>query len=277
MIKQDKPSFMGEIMPENVNRAFLYGESVFTTMRMVDGKLSDWEYHFDRLKRGVEYVYGPFTDEDWIRSLYNRLLAAVQGEGGEKVIRLSIYRNMTRGQLRSGMISSADLRIHMMATPFDHNRVGKSLRLRSCSGFVRPYWWPSYLKAGNYLETILAQKVCLKPEDDDILFLSPEDTIWESSVANVFFVRHNILYTAPAGPNVLEGVMRRKILSVASEYFEDCIESETTMEQAFKADAVFGANSIRGLFLITKIDDHEINIDPDFIKKFEQLNARVYG
>lgn len=264
-------------MIETMNRAFMYGESVFTTLRMVDGRLIDWNYHFERLRKGVEFVYGPFADgEDWIAHFQNRLESVCQQETGNKVIRLTVYREQARGILRSSLISSQDLKIHFSASVYDETRIiDKMLKLRTCPAPVRPHWWPSYLKAGNYLETILTQKIYLKEGDDDILYLSPSDTVLESSVANIFVVRRNKLYTAPTGPNVLEGVMRKKVLSVALEFFSDTEESETTMDQLLKADAVFGSNSVRGLFLVDQIDDYAITYSQDFLDKFKKLKSRV--
>jgi branched-chain amino acid aminotransferase len=266
-------------MSESINRAFFYGESVFTTMRLINGHISDWEYHFDRLKRGAEFLYGPFNDgEDWAMVLRGRLEDRAFLEGGDKVIRLTIYREQARGLLRTGITSVNDLKIHVNSSPYDPNRSeGKMLKLRTCSHSKRPHWWPSYLKAGSYLETILAQKMFMKPGDDDVLFLSPQDTVWESSVANIFVVRHNKLYTAPTGPNVLDGIMRRKVIESYGYFFDAFEESETSFEQLFKADAIFGTNSIRGPFLIDRIDDHDFIYDQEMLNKFELMRKRVFG
>lgn len=255
----------------------MYGESVFTTMRMINGELKDWELHFDRMKRGVEFVYGPFTDgNEWTAKLKNRLEAITSDLTGDKVVRLTVYREQARGLIRSGIISVQDLKIHVNHSVFDQTRIDeKPLRLRTCGVSKRPHWWPSYLKAGMYLETILSQKMYLKAGDDDLLFLAADDTVLESSVANIFTVRHNKLYTAPTGPNVLDGVMRKKVGQVALEFFNDFHETETTIDQLYKADAVFGSNSVRGLFLVDRIDDHEIVFTEEFMRKFEKLKARV--
>ncbi len=266
-------------MGENINRAFMYGESVFTTMRLVDGVLCDWEYHFERLKQGIEFVYGPFSErEDWAVLFKDACESKCQNESGNKVIRLTIYSEAPRGPLlKLGFMSITALRIHLSSSAFDINRVEvNNLKLRTCPALLNPHWWPSFLKAGNYLGSILSQKIFLKPGDDDILFLSPDDTILESSVANIFVVRHNRLYTPPTGPNVLSGIMRRKVLEVALDYFDDCQEADTSMEQVYKADAIFGSNSVRGLFLIDQIDDYEIRHGIDFLPKFKALRARVY-
>lgn len=256
----------------------MYGESVFTTMRIINGALKDWNLHFDRMKKGIEFVYGRFTDgEDWPLILKNKLENKFQDLVGDKVLRLTVYREQARGILKGGPISINDLSINLSFSPLDPNRyIEKRIKLRTCPVTERPNWWPSYLKAGNYLDTILKQKIYLRPEDDDVLFLSNRDTILESSVANIFVVRHDKLYTPPLGPNVLEGVMRKKIINVALDYFTDCTETETTIEQLFKADAIFGSNSIRGLFLIDRIDDHEILFSEKFIDKFNSLKNRVF-
>ncbi len=265
-------------MTENINRAFMYGESVFTTLRMIDGRLCDWDYHFDRLKRGVEFVYGPFTDADeWALNLRTRIETRLFTETGDKVIRLTVYREQSRGLIRTSLISVAGLRIQINASPYEPQRSeGKMLSLRTCAAPLRPYWWPGYLKAGDYLETILCQKQFMKPGDDDVLFLSQNDTVLESSVANIFVVRHNKLYTAPTGPNVLEGIMRRKVIETYELIFDEFEESETTIEQLFHADAVFGTNSVRGPFLIARIDDREYAYDQEFLKKFDILRKRVF-
>ncbi len=261
-----------------MNRAFMYGESVFTTMRMVDGVVQDWGYHFERLRKGVEFLYGPFTDgPDWVPLFKNRLETKFQNETGDKVLRLTVYREQARGMLRSSLISFLDLKLHLASSVFDNTRIeSRMFKLRTCPAPTRPHWWPSYLKAGNYLETILCQKKYLTAEDDDILFLSPSDTVLESSVANIFIVRHDTLYTAPPGPNVLEGIMRKKVIDAAPDFFSDFIESETTMEQLLKANAVFGTNSIRGLFLVDRIDDYEITYSDEFLDKFMKLKNKVF-
>lgn len=264
-------------MNENLNRAFLYGESVFTTTRFKDGRVLDWDHHFDRLKKGVEFVFGPFTDDEhWETLLKDRIEDRLRSENGDKILRLTLFREQEQRALRVGLMSIGDLKIQVHSTPFDLQRIeGKAICLRTCAAVMRPHWWPGYLKVGSYLDVILAQKKFLLPGDDDLLFLTPQNTLLESSVANIFIVRHKKLYTAPVGPNVLDGVMRRKVLEAAGEFFDDCSESETTMEQALRADAVFGTNSVRGPFLIHRIDDHEVPNEAEFLSQFEALRKRV--
>ncbi len=266
-------------MNESVNRAFMYGESVFSTMRMENGKVRDWELHFERLKKSTEYVYGPFKEgDDWQTLLRDRLEGRLEQESGEKILRITLYREQEkeRGLITTRLLSIMDIKFHLDSHPFEPERwEGKNFHLRTLSAPLKPSWWPSYLKAGCYLETILAQKRFLQPDDDDLLFLSNDDTVLESSVANIFVCRHDKLYTAPAGPNVLEGVMRKRVLDKAPAIFSSVQLKETTMKELLKADGVFGTNSIRGLFLISKIDDHEISTSTEFLERFVQLKRAL--
>lgn len=262
-------------MAENSSRAFLYGESVFSTMRMINGNLANWDLHFERMKKGVEFLYGPFLDNNWEHVLKQNLMDLLVSENGDKVIRLAIYREKARGLGRAELISVHQLKVSMMAEPYEPGLYEKRLALRCAPVMARPTWWPNYLKAGSYLETIMAQKVYLKPEDDDLLFYNERGEILESSVANIFVVRNNKLYTAPLGPNVLDGIMRRKVIDAAPMVFRDCIEKASTRDQLQRADGIFGTNSVRGPFLIGRVDDREFSYSSEFLELFNKLRSIV--
>lgn len=258
----------------------MYGESVFTTMRVVNGILQDWEMHFERLRNSVEFVYGPFPgDNNWIPLLRDRLENALTDIEGNNVLRLTLFREQQgRGLLSNPLLSVNDLKMHLHEVPFDpalNSTEERKWRLRTCPVAGKPSWWPSYLKAGHYLNTILSQKIYLQKDDDDLLFLSDKNTILETSVSNIFIVSHGRLYTPPCGPDVLEGVMRRKVLNLAPVYFTSVSEAEVTPDQLKRADAVFCSNSVRGIFLVDRIDDHEITYSEEFLEKFRSLKNKV--
>jgi len=262
-------------MAENTSRAFLYGESVFSTLRMIDGKLMDWELHFERLKKSVEYLYGPFLEENWEHFLRQQLEEKCIAESGDKVIRLTVYREKARGLGRANLIGINQLRISVASSSLDDSSSDKRINLRTAPAESRPHWWPSFLKAGNYLFTILSQKLRLESGDDDLLFLGPNDEVYESSVANIFVVRNNKLYTAPLGPNVLDGIMRKKVIQASSVLFDSCQEVASTLDQVYKADAVFGTNSVRGPFLIGRVNEHSFQYKTEFLDQFENLRRNV--
>ncbi|MBA2404679.1 MAG: aminotransferase class IV, partial [Bdellovibrionales bacterium] len=225
----------------------------------------------------AEFVYGPFTDDhDWVLRLKKRLDERIESHGGDHIIRLTLYREQARGLISTGLISVDDLKIHLSLSHLDLNlSEDKMLSLRTCMAPMRPAWWPDYLKVGDYLPTILAQRMCMQPGDDDVLFVNPKDMVLATSVSNFFMVRDNTLYTAPTGPNVLAGTMRKKVIHEARHFFDGIKECHFTVSQLFKSDCFFGTNAIRGPFLIDKIDNHQIKYSHDFLIKFEAFRKRV--
>ena len=261
-------------MNENQNRAFLYGESVFTTMRVSEGQAFDQEEHLDRLEKGVEFVFGPFEEGDSWRELFRqRFIEELCKITTTKVVRITVYRAQTMSGLRQGMMAAKDLHFSTISSPLATEHL--HLRLSTCPSFNRPSWWPSFLKAGDYLPTILSQRKYLSPGFDDLLFLSDTGTTLESSIANIFVVRHNKLFTAPVGPQVLDGVMRKKVIDQHSPLFTSVRFEGSTLQQLHCADAVFGSNSVRGVFLIDRINDHSYSYTPDFIAAFEDWRQKV--
>lgn len=256
-------------MSESINRAFMYGESVFTTMRVASGYLQEWNYHFERLKKGVSFVFGPFSEGiDWEMVLERRLQKELFSGTGDGVLRLTVFLMGERGLKQRSPVSVQELMIDVkLSAP---STTHKSFSLRTCQAAPKPAWWPEYLKAGNYLETILAQKLFLQEGDDDLLFLTPHDKVLETSIANIFFVKDKKFFTPPAGPQVLAGVMRRKVLESI-----DCEIVEASIDQLLAAEAVFATNSVRGPFLIDRIDGTEYTHDQEFLNEFELLRKRV--
>jgi 4-amino-4-deoxychorismate lyase len=255
----------------------MYGESVFTTMRMVNGVIQDWEHHFDRLSKGVEFVFGPFTEgDDWSSLLKNRIQSKLIDFDGNKVIRVTIYREQARGLRLSSIVSETDLRLHFNHSPLEINPTQeRMLKLRSCPAPDRPSWWPSYLKAGNYLESIITMKLFLRETDDDVLFVSRDNIVHESSIANIFVVLNNTLLTSPVGPNVLDGVMRKKVMTLAGEFFQEIRVAPFTLNELYQAQAVFGTNSVKGLFLVDRIDDYEITYNDEFLDMYKRLKDKA--
>lgn len=242
---------------------------------MTDSQVKNWPEHFERLRKGAEFLYGPFPEEDWGLKLKHRLELQLEQEKGDRILRLALYLDQEQRSLALSPQHISSLKIHLKSEPLMPESGLPSLKLRSCAAPVRPNWWPAYLKCGQYLESILARKIFLKPGDDDLLFLAHDDVVSETTVANVFVVKNNILYTSPIGPQVLEGVMRSKILEIGANYFSGVQETASSYEQLLRADVVFVTNSVHGLQLVKSFDDHDLKISDEWIATLSRLREKV--
>ena len=244
---------------DNSNRALLYGEAVFTTMRMIAGSVKEWDSHFQRLKQGIDFVYGPI--ESWHWSPFRLSLEEkLKSFTGNQVLRVAI--RLKELHPSASMALTVDNLVVEITTREIPKENRFPIKLRSIKQSARPDYWPSFLKSANSLE-------------DDLLFLNEEGLIQESSIANIFIIREGKLLTPKLGANVLDGIMRRKVLKIASNFFKEVHEVDILFNESFTADAIFLTNSVRGPFLVDRIDQFAISYPNDFLKKFADIKELV--
>jgi len=238
---------------------------------MISGEVKDWDLHFDRLKRGADFIFGPI--EDWKWTPFKLMLEEkLKKFSGTKALRVTIFAKGDSG-LRPMMVNVEELEVEILERPLPGDHSPRKLRTLHRPG--EPHFWPSFLKSGNYLETLLSQKYVMNPGDDDLLFCDETGVIQESSMANIFIVKGRDLFTPRLGPNVLEGIMRGKILEKAPLFFDKVFEENILWNDSFQADGVFLSNSLRGVFLVDRIDQFEISYSEDFLKLFQELKGLV--
>src|SRR5512136_1645826 len=89
----------GQFIPEEqavvsvFDRAFMYGDGLFETMRVAGGKPFRWAQHLERLRRGAEFlkIPLPFTP-DTLRGFVGQLVE--QNKMPDAVLRVTLSRGV---------------------------------------------------------------------------------------------------------------------------------------------------------------------------------------
>lgn len=105
----------------------------------------------------------------------------------------------------------------------------------------------TYLKSMNYLENILEHEKCIKEGYNEVVFFNTKDDLAEGSVSNVFFIKNNCIYTPKVECGLLNGTIRKYIIS---KY--DVIEGNFKKQDLLNADAIFLTNSIMGIMKVSE-------------------------
>jgi branched-chain amino acid aminotransferase len=83
---------------------------------------------------------------------------------------------------------------------------------------------------------------------NDALILNQHDRICDSTIANVFWVKDNKIFTPPLNEGCVAGVMRKKVLELAIRNSDHLMqEAVLTQEILLQADEVFLTNAITGI------------------------------
>jgi len=100
----------------------------------------------------------------------------------------------------------------------------------------------------------------------EALLVNENNFITEGSRSNIFFVKKDKVYTAPAG-EVLIGVTRSKVVQICKELNIEVVEEHVSVEELDNMDGAFMTGTSVSVLPITTIDDRKYNsIDNKIIK-----------
>jgi branched-chain amino acid aminotransferase len=259
MTEKDLIDFNGKILPASTpvltsqNRAFRYGDGLFESIRVINGNISLFPLHYQRLVNGLKYLKinlpDNFTEDFCEKKILNFVNEA--GIAKNARIRLSVFR--TDGGFYLPENNDAEYLIEGTAL----RQKGYSQQIKGLTvdiytdieKHVNPL--ASY-KTNNALIYIMAAIHRQEQKLDDCLLINSRSHVIESIDSNLFLVKNNELYTPPLAEGCVTGVMREFILFIANKENIPVHESPVTLEDLFEADEAFLSNAIYGIRWIEK-------------------------
>jgi branched-chain amino acid aminotransferase len=230
------------------NRGFRYGDGLFETMRVSQGRIVLASYHFERLADGMRLLQFKFPPSFITGKLAAEIpeLCRRNGHTDFARVRLVVFRGNSgsdnpEDDLPHYIIQSGPLEA------WDREWKGEGLLIdlfpggrKSCDAF-------SSLKSNNYLLYSMAARYAQGQGWDDCLVLNSYGRIADSSIANLFYCKDGTIYTPPLSEGCVAGVMRRFLLETAQQSGFRVEEKMTGAEDLESAGEVFLTNSIRGI------------------------------
>ncbi len=237
------------------DRGFLYGDSVFETVRTYGGKPFALGEHLARLQRSAELVYIPMPapPDQLAREVWACLRAA---NNPESYIRVMV----TRGQGSLGLdpaLADVPRRVLLVSelvppAPRAYARgVGAvTFKTQRASDATDA----EGAKIGNYLVAVLATRAAKESGAHEALIVNREGGVVEGATSNLFFVADGCLCTPPLSAGILPGVTRDRALQAAHRSSIEVKMRTPSVAQLTTAQEVFISSSIRELLPIVRID-----------------------
>jgi branched-chain amino acid aminotransferase len=244
-----------------LDRGFLYGDSVYETMRAYAGRIFKLEAHLDRLRRSADGlgIAIPWSHEEL------RVMAADivdRSRAGEAlvdtVLRLIVSRGA--GRLGLGVPDSLVPRRIFLAQPLRGlgealYRDGVAVHLvdRDRSTAIDPE-----LKTGNYLSSVLALREASRLGAHEAFFVNAQGEVVEGTSSNLFMVSGGQLSTPPREAGLLPGITRSTVLDLAHEAGIPTSQVAIQKTALLDAEEAFLSSSLRELVPVVEVDDHVI-------------------
>ncbi len=112
---------------------------------------------------------------------------------------------------------------------------------------------------GVYVNSALAKSEAQLNGFDEAIMLSQDGHVAEGSAANLFMVRAGTLFTPDATQNVLEGITRRVVLTIAkNELGTPVVERAIDRSELVAADELFLTGSAVGISFINAVDHRRV-------------------
>ncbi len=242
------------------NRSYRYGDGLFETMRVLNGRILLPGLHFERLfssLQTLQFEIPSHISKDLFETEIIKLCRKNKCTDCARV-RLSVSRG-------EGGLYDGDNKFHYLIECWPLDETVSKLNgpdsyrdgllidiypdaLKSIDKF-------SNLKSASHLPYVMAAQWAKENKLNDALVLNSYERVADSTIANVFWINNGIIFTPPLSEGCIAGVIRRYLLEnlrLSGFTVKEQMLYTTDLEDV---DEVFLTNAIRGIRWVKQFRD----------------------
>lgn len=256
------------------NRSLRYGDGIFETLKVIKGKIQLRDYHFERLFLGMETLKFETPKNFTAAYFENKILALCKKNLHDSFtrVRLMVFRGNGGLYDAENHLPNYIIQTWSIENNDELNSNGLTIDIypdakKSCDNLAN-------LKSNNYLPYVMGALYAKQIKVNDCILLNNFNRVCDTTVANIFIIKNDFIYTPPLNDGCVAGVMRRFIIEKLYTYFK-IEEKSISIEDLEKADEVFVTNSIKGIRWIKQFKDNQYSNMG--VKKIHRiLNETIY-
>ena len=252
-------NFNGSIQAQDTNvltqnRAFLYSDAVFETVKIVNSKILFLEDHYFRLMSSMRIIRMEIPMNFTMEYFEEQILALVKCKKMETSARarITVYRN--DGGYYLPKINTVSFLIN--AESLDNVKYvinEEDYVVDLYTDFYVTRQLLSSIKTTNKIINITASIYADENGLDNCLLLNDGKNVIEALQGNIFVLKGNTLITPPVSEGCLNGVMRKQILALARKIENlEVVEEVISPFDLQKSDELFITNVIKGIQPVTR-------------------------
>ncbi len=233
------------------DRGLLYGQGVFTTIRVYNNYPFMLDRHIKRLKQGCSFLKIKIPS---IRKIKYGIKKLIQ------------YYNISSMRIRITITAGNKYPSPYSKGPFEGRTV------LSCSGlgptglvslftssFKRNPSDPlSGIKSLNYLPSILSKIEAIENKKDEGLLLDTEGYVSETSFANIFWIKNKTLFTPSEECGILSGITRLIVINIGKNMGLKIKTGRFKKKALLNSSSAFITNSVREITQVLSLDNQTI-------------------
>src|ERR1035437_1332576 len=284
----------GQFVPEQQavvpvsDRGFMYGDGLFETLRVCNGRPFRLTQHLERMLRGADFlkIKCPFTPKE-LQDFAGQLIG--QNQMPEAVLRVTL----TRGPGERGYTPQIDSKPTIVMTlhpapgaPASGTARSDPARSQAVPEAGAPIQWRlitssyripagdplSSFKTANKLIHIMARMEAVEKDADEALLVNTNGEVAETASGNLFWVYQDNICTVPTGRGVLPGITRAVVLEICQTLSLPVNQRVIKSEALRSSEGIFITQSVLGIVPVAAFDGEPVALSP----LVDQI-SRAYG
>ena len=250
------------------DRGFLFGDSVYETLRTYGGKPFALTRHLDRMERSMARIaLKPAIPRDEIERRIRETHA--RSGNAESYLRVVVSRGVGAFGLGPGIDNPGETWIIGRAYEPPPDRP-YSIVIAKVQRNARDGLDPA-IKSGNYLNSIQAMIEARAAGADDAVMLNAAGNVTEATTSTIWMVANGVAITPPLSAGILEGVTRHYALDCGGPV----AERDFGPGDLRGAEEVFITSTLKEVLPVSRVDGIEKPIGPVTRRMRELVSARI--
>jgi len=237
------------------DRGFLFADAVYEVIAVLDGKLVNFAAHMHRLRRslGELDIPEPLSEAGYL-SVMQQLVS--RNELGEGLVYLEISRGVAdRDFLYPDGLEPTVVMFTQVKTLVESVNGKNGVNLKSAED-IR--WARRDIKSTGMLAQVMAKQAARLAGAHETIMIA-NGYVTEGGSCNIYIVKDGVVITRHLSNEILAGITRASLLSLARGNTIKIIERPFSLDEACAADEMFTSSASTFICPVVSVDDRPVN------------------
>ena len=241
------------------DRAIHYGDGLFETIAVRDGRIEYWQRHMQRLAQGCQRLNMPALDAALLLSEARQLI----GRARQGIIKIIVSRGAGgRGYRPPPAAQPRRICAFYPWPQYSLERWQQGIVLTVCKTPLGLSPALAGMKHLNRLEQIMGRSEWCDDTIAEGLMLDIHGNVVEGTMSNLFFVRDGQLHTPGLANSGVAGIIRDVIMDCCQALNIPVYQNNYPLGDVIAADELFVTNSVIGVWPVKQLAEKSYYIGP---------------
>lgn len=241
------------------DRGLQYGDGLFETLEVVQGKPLLFDHHLQRLQAGCSKLLIPQPD----LALLTAEALALCSDAEHAVLKIIITRGCGgRGYRQPDPVMPTRLLGLHPYPQYPASFYSEGIVARFCQHPLSINPLLAGIKHLNRLDQVLARAEWQDDAVQEGLMLDCEGYLVEGTMSNLFWIKNHTVYTPAIERAGINGILRQWLLTYLGRAGIKVVIERFLPESLLAADQVFVTNSVIGIWPVRQLHDQLFSVGP---------------